>query len=305
MVNTRSRISIAAIVTGGLCFAVQNAVAQIEEIIVTATKRETTLQETAIAISVFDQSMLDLFGVQDIIGLGSHVPSLVFGQDNNDWKVTLRGVGSENLDITSEAGVALHVDGVYQARPAGFNALTYDIERIEVLRGPQGTLYGRNATGGAINVISRQPAYEFSAIGDVLFGDYDRARARAAINIPLVEDTLAFRATVTRENRDGYQTNVNPDGNEGNDADDTSFRGQLLWDVNDDFSMIARASKLKQRGVGPARVRLASPPNSSAPDGNFNPDFEDRRMVFKDQLESRDLDQTLYSFEAGLEAEFS
>ena len=132
----------------------QLAKAQLEEIVVTATKREMNAQDTNLALTVIDESLLDSFDIQDVAGLGDQIPSLIFGNDNNDWKAILRGIGTDNVDINSEPGVALHVDGVYLARPSGFNALTYDVQRIEVVRGPQGTLYGRNATGGAINVIS-------------------------------------------------------------------------------------------------------------------------------------------------------
>ena len=165
--------------------APQLANAQLEEIIVTATKREMNAQDTNLALTVIDERLLDSFDIQDVAGLGDQIPSLIFGNDNNDWKAILRGVGTDNVDINAEPGVALHVDGVYLARPSGFNALTYDVQRIEVVRGPQGTLYGRNATGGAINVVSNPPQHEFSARADILTGEYDRLRVRGVVIVPL------------------------------------------------------------------------------------------------------------------------
>lgn len=283
----------------------QTAWAQIQEIVVTAEKRTSTAQETPISISAFDQRMLDELGIQSVFGIGNQVPSLFFNNDNNDWKVTIRGVGGDNLSINAEPGVAFHQDGVYLARPSGFNAVLFDTERIEVLRGPQGTLYGRNATGGAINVHSRLPSYEFEALGDALYGDYDRVRLRGAVNAPIVDNKLAFRGSIVGEKRDGYQTNVNPDGTEGDDADELFLRGQLLWDVNEDFQLIGRVSHLQQEGVGPVRVRLAAPPDSTTPDGGFIPDFEDLRLIYKDHDEARDLDQTIYSVEGNLQLPFT
>lgn len=283
----------------------QTAWAEIQEIVVTAEKRTSVAQETPISMSAFDQRTLDQLGIQNVAGIGNQVPSLFFNNDNNDWKVNIRGVGGDNLEINSEPGVAFHQDGVYLARPSGFNAVLFDTERIEVLRGPQGTLYGRNATGGAINVHSRLPSYEFEALGDALYGDYDRVRLRGAVNAPIVDNKLAFRATVVGEKRDGYQTNVYPDGTEGDDADELYLRGQLLWDVNEDFQLIGRASHLQQEGVGPVRFRLAAPPDSTAPGGGFIPDFEDLRLVSKDHPESRNLDQTIFNVQGNLRLPFA
>ena len=276
----------------------QLANAQIEEITVTATKREMSAQDTNLALTVIDENLLNSFDIQDVAGLGDQIPSLIFGNDNNDWKAILRGIGTDNVDINSEPGVALHVDGVYLARPSGFNALTYDVQRIEVVRGPQGTLYGRNATGGAINVISNPPEHEFSARADVLAGEYDRVRIRGVVNVPIA-DQLAVRLSAVSEDRDGYQTNINPNGNEGNDADNQYFRAQWLWEPTDNFSLTGRVSKLKQRDI-PARINLATPLDSTAPEGGFTPDFTDLRTVSKDHLEANDLNQDIYSFEVNV-----
>ena len=136
---------------------------RLEEIVVTAERRESNLQRTAVAVTAFDQQMLDHLDVRQLTDFQYFAPSLVFSQDNSEFKVSIRGVGSDDVGTNSQPGVALHLDGVFIGRSAGFNAATYDIEQIEVLRGPQGTLYGRNSTGGAINVISRPPDYELSA----------------------------------------------------------------------------------------------------------------------------------------------
>ena len=188
------------------CFCVQaqnQGEARLEEIIVTAEKREADVQNTAVAVTAFSQQMLDNLNVQDLTNFQQFVPGLVFSQDNSEFKVLIRGVGSDDVGTNSQPGVTLHLDGVFMGRSSGFNAATYDVERIEVLRGPQGTLYGRNSTGGTINVISKSPDYELSGRGDVRYGSYDNVRFRGALNVPIVEDKLAARVTFVSEDRDG------------------------------------------------------------------------------------------------------
>jgi len=134
----------------------QEATATLEEIIVTAQKRQENLQTLGISVSAFDGDTLNSMGTRDIVELSKFVPNLQIGTESSDLKAMIRGVGSDNLEAFSDPGVAIHIDGVYQARPSGGNYLYYDMERVEVLRGPQGTLYGRNANGGAINFISNK-----------------------------------------------------------------------------------------------------------------------------------------------------
>ena len=135
----------------------------IEEILVTAEKREASLQETPIAITAFDQTGLDRRGIQQIEDLQFATPNL-FISHNSQSPVTyayIRGIGSDQLVAGFDPGVAYHVDGIYVGQPSAMPVDLWDMERVEVLRGPQGTLYGRNTTGGAINVLTAQPTDEF------------------------------------------------------------------------------------------------------------------------------------------------
>ena len=170
----------------------QETTTTLEEIIVTAQKRQENLQTLGISVSAFDQDTLNALGTRDIVELSKFVPNLQIGTESSDLKAMIRGVGSDNLEAFGDPGVAIHIDGVYQARPSGGNSLYYDMERVEVLRGPQGTLYGRNANGGAINFISKKPSDEFEASMDYGKGDNNWQRFRGMVNLPM-GDKASFR----------------------------------------------------------------------------------------------------------------
>ena len=286
------------------CFCVQaqnQGEARLEEIIVTAEKREADVQNTAVAVTAFSQQMLDNLNVQDLTNFQQFVPSLVFSQDNSEFKVLIRGVGSDDVGTNSQPGVTLHLDGVFMGRSSGFNAATYDVERIEVLRGPQGTLYGRNSTGGTINVISKSPDYELSGRGDVRYGSYDNVRFRGALNVPIVEDKLAARVTFVSEDRDGYEKNLYPGGTEGSDADVLYWRTQLLFEPTDKLSLTFRASQFESRGVGPGRKRLPTPADSLLEAASEITEDPDLYTVWKDTAEAQTVDLDLYTVQADWE----
>ncbi len=179
-----------------------------EEIIVTATKRETTLMDTPVAVSAFSQEELNLNGVKDGRDIAELVPNLFVSldQSQNQVEFTLRGIGSSNLEQISDPTVGLHVDGIYQPRPQGAMALMYDLERLEVLRGPQGTLFGRNSTVGTINVVPKKPDFsQFQASVDVDLGSFNKHQERAVINLPL-SDNFALRVNYMADKRDSYIT---------------------------------------------------------------------------------------------------
>ncbi|MFD1104987.1 TonB-dependent receptor [Sphingobium olei] len=222
------------------------------DIIVTATRRETSLQSTPIAISAFNQDTLTKNGVKDVTDLARFVPSLQFNQQGDQSAVllTLRGIGNDSAYTeVADPEVAIYVDGIYSPRSQGASVLMYDMERVEVLRGPQGTLFGRNATVGALSLISAKPklgAFE----GNVEFtaGNYDRFGVRGAINIP-VTDTLAFRVAFVSDRHDGYADyqpapnipGINrsafvTSGKKYYAADQQSGRVSMLWQPSDRFS---------------------------------------------------------------------
>lgn len=174
---------------------------RIEEIVVTSSKRQADVQDTAIAISAFTGSQLDAAGVGQLQDLAFQVPNLHYGVEFGLARITIRGVSTA---LGADASTAFHVDGVYQNDPGLPATLTFfDVARVEVLRGPQGTLYGRNATGGAINAVSNPPSDELELFGDVQVGTYEQRLGRFALNVPVVEDRVATRLSGFFELRDG------------------------------------------------------------------------------------------------------
>lgn len=197
-------------VTGVLLAAAQPAFSQdatvLEEVVVTAEKRTSTVQETPISISAFSGADLVNAGVNDSYGLSNLTPGLTI-QEEVIGKVVIRGVGTENYTVGSDPGVAIHKDGGYIARSSVAVFDFYDINRIEVLRGPQGTLYGRNASGGVINILSNEPTDQFEGYVKVDVGDYNKRRVEGALNLPMSE-TASARLSVLYAERDGYSKNV-------------------------------------------------------------------------------------------------
>ena len=159
----------------------------LEEIIVTAEKREASIQDTALAITAVSGDMLENGGLDEIEDLSLDVPSLVFSRAGGEAQLYIRGVGTNLFGIGQDSSVAVHQDGVYQGRAQmGLNQFL-DVERVEVLRGPQGTLYGRNATAGVINVIHREPGDEAEGYVNLKIGNFNRYDAEAAYGGPLGE----------------------------------------------------------------------------------------------------------------------
>jgi len=180
----------------------------LEEVTVTATKRETNLMETPIAISAFTQEELDRQGIKNVKDLGNTIPNVDIGYDASQSApvISMRGVRSTNTTEFGDPAVGLHFDGIYASRPQSAMAMMFDSERVEAMRGPQGTLYGRNSTVGAINVISKRPVIdEFEASLGAEFGRWDQKLYKGIINLP-VSDTFSLRASFVEQTRDSYLT---------------------------------------------------------------------------------------------------
>jgi len=229
--------------------------AGIETITVTVQRRSQSLQEVPAAASAILGQQLDAAGITQIQDIQAFFPSMHYGQERGDAKITIRGVS--NAQGTDQS-TAVHIDGIYQNRARSITALTlFDVERVEVLRGPQGTLYGRNATGGAMNIISTPPSPNFEAFGDFQFGDYHQTMTRGVLNLPVVEDLAAVRLSGFWENRDGYQENFHFKGSDqdADDADDYGIRSQVLVTPDDSLDMTLRFNYARKRGVGYALKR--------------------------------------------------
>lgn len=214
--------------------------AGLEEIVVTAQKREESLQDTPISLAVFGSEELATKGISGLVDLRAHVPNLQLTPHPNSASTTqifLRGVGISDDQITQDGSVAVYMDGVYVARSQGQALEVAELERVEVLRGPQGTLYGRNATGGAINFITRKPdlgTLGFKGLATV--GNFDNRRFKAAVNIPIGE-TLAARFAYANIRQHGFVVNPGTGVDRWGDKKRDAMRADILWQPGDAFSL--------------------------------------------------------------------
>ena len=211
----------------------------LEEIVVTARKREESLQDTPVAISAFTAQELEYRQITSTDQLGDITPNVVFDPagpssgSNSAAQIFIRGIGQTDFTPVTDPGVGLYIDGVYMARSVG-NVLDFlDVERVEILRGPQGTLFGRNTIGGAIVIHSKRPDDEFRGSLQGKFGDDDMVHITAKLNAPLSDNLFGNIAFAYRE-RDGYVKRIH-DGNDTGDDDSETVRGSLLWEATNDF----------------------------------------------------------------------
>lgn len=267
----------------------------IEELIVTAQKREENAQAVPIALTALDGDSLQRQGVSGFQDLSTRVPSLRFGSGvtGGENVITLRGVGSQNVTSGGDSPVAYSLDGVYLARTTSVDPEFFDIDRIEVLRGPQGTLYGRNSVGGSVNVITKHPEAAFGGHADALLGNYDARIFRAWINAPLLDDgdrQVLARISAVSARHDGYQENLFKGPGATNNADGQDFwmvRGQLYFKISEqaDFLLIAAASSNGDPVATKTRWSLA--PGRY---GGALPYLDDPRKVRKNTPETFDQD---------------
>ena len=221
--------TIALLAVGGLS-AQDNA---LEEIIVTAEKREASLQDTALAITAVGGEMLENGGLDEIEDLSLDVPSLVFSRAGGEAQVYIRGVGTNLFGIGQDSSVAVHQDGVYQGRAQMGLTQFLDVERVEVLRGPQGTLYGRNATAGVINIIHRAPGDEPEGYVNLKLGNFNRYDGEAAYGGPLGEGA-GFRLAVRYGSDGGFTEDLDPRGGDEVDGGETmAARATLSFALSD------------------------------------------------------------------------
>lgn len=216
--------------------------AETGDIVVTASKTGATLlQDTPFAVTAFNAEMLERTGVKDVRDLAAVTPNLLVTQNASFSQIYIRGIGSNNVFGGSDPSSTIHLDGVYLARPASYLTNFLDVERIEVLRGPQGTLYGRNSVGGTINVISRKPGNEFVGRIQATYGNYNFARAEGYVSGPLIEDKLAASISFIGSRRDGYLKNIVPGVGDADNERTIGGRGQLRFTPSAPLEIILRA----------------------------------------------------------------
>ena len=264
----------------------QNERPLLEEIIVTAEKRSESLQDLSQAVTALSGEDIDDRNITSFVDLSSIAPGVTVAK-NEGFKtvIAIRGVGNEaNQNAIANPSVSYHLDGIYVASPYALHTDFLDLERIEVLRGPQGTLFGQNSTGGAINVITQAPdTEEFSGKADITAGNYSLVRARGSVNIP-ISDTMALRASVASHNHDGFSKNIIID-QELDQADSISARARLLWAPMDNLRFNFTAQYYDENT------------NGAAQKGILDPTPGERRLA-QDWDNSYELESQLYSLVA-------
>jgi len=219
------------------------------EIVVTAQRTEQRLQDVPISISAFSGEDLKRTGTDDITRLNQNTPGFSFGRSGLEARPAIRGVRTENVAGNGDPTIGFYVDDIYQSRPAQAGQPFIDVARVEVLRGPQGTLFGRNVFGGAVSVVSALPAKDFDFGGDIVVGNYGRVGVTGFVSVPLT-DTFAIRIAGTRETRDGYVKNIVVKDNDLYSKDTKFVRGTALWTPTDGLEIIVRASYWTEGGTG-------------------------------------------------------
>lgn len=223
----------------------------IADIVVTAERRESSVQDTPIAISAFGGDTIAAQGITTVEGLAQIAPSLqIYSEQINNEEYIIRGIGKSNEDLTTDSGVAVNINDAYIAQSGEANAALFDIERVEVLRGPQGTLYGKNAVGGVVNIITRKPTDELDGYVTAELGGLGRRQFEAAVSAPIVEDKLSARIAGFSLHTDGAYRNLTT-GNRANGIDTQALRGSLRFTPNDDWeiNLVVDYSKVDQDGV--------------------------------------------------------
>ncbi len=256
-----------SVVATGLLFPAVG-LAQIEEIVVTAQKREENLQDTPIAITVFTEESLEGRMINDISKLADFTPNVIFDTTtpisglSNGAAVFIRGVGQLDFGLTTDPGVGTYIDGVYSSRAVGGVLDVVDIERIEILRGSQGTLFGRNTIGGAINITTKRPAETFGGMVEATFGEFERTDFKGSVDIPIAEKFLT-KFAFSSKNRNGFVDRISV-GDKLGDEDRQSARGSFLLQASDDIELYATLdyTKIDEQSAGSVMVGISEFPGA-------------------------------------------
>jgi len=280
---------------------------ELVEIMVTAQKREERLQDVPLAVTAVSGEMLENQQINDTIDLVKAVPSLSFQAGNNpsNNSFRIRGVGTSLFSLGVEPSVSVVVDGVVQARQAQNFSDFADIERVEVLRGPQGTLFGKNATAGVINVITARPAAEFEAKSNLTIAQDDEYRWSGTVSAPL-SDTVRTRVTGYYNNIGGFHTNA-ANGDEEGSSEGWGVRGKMEWVANDRLNILASAeyrdndADCCQYGL----VSVQSPARAAIYAAAGVPISEETDSTWNSAKSYADSTQKTLSLEAGLDFDWA
>lgn len=221
----------------------------IDDIVVTAQRREERLQEVPIAITAFSQDALTKGDIRDISRLAQFTPGFNFGQSGFDTRPAIRGVRTDAVDGNGDTTVGFYVDDVYQSLAVQASQPFVDVARVELARGPQGTLFGRNTFGGAISVVNALPGKELEAGAGFIYGNYNRVQGKAYLSLP-IGDTFGIRIAGLYEDRDAYVKNVVVPGNDIYDRKTRYLRGTARWTPTDSLEVILRGTYWHEGGTG-------------------------------------------------------
>ena len=217
---------------------------QIEEVVVTAERKESTVSDTSISITAFTGQMLEDFGIRNQEDLQKFIPAAVI----EPYDMAIRGIGRNFRALGGDPGIATYLNGVYSEDfgIASTEGGLFDVERIEVLRGPQGTLYGRNAIGGAVNFINKLPSNEFEGEARVVGGNYDLREEYGVLSGPIIQDVLAARFVGTKRTRDGYIDDKSGNQNPDNYGDE-NYALSLRWTPTENLEFNTRGNERSYR----------------------------------------------------------
>lgn len=268
----------------------------IAEVVVTARKRNESQQNVPLSVAAFDSSTLESRGVTTVADMQNLVPGLHYQERGNlQTELTIRGVGGDARNPGIDSGVGMYVDGAYVPRTSGYNSDVTDIAQIEVLRGPQGTLFGKNTIGGVINITTRKPSEEVERSVFASIGNYGAIRTQAVLSGPL-SDHVSAKVTAATWNRDGYIEN-RVRGEKLNDEDRLGGRLQLRYRPSESLDVNLSLDKTRDRRLGVLN-QMGSPAGAAAPYFTGN-----RFVVDADQrnVDSRDM----WGATLGVDYEFS
>ena len=215
------------------------------DIVVTATRSSEALSKVPASVSAISAADLGVGGVKDVASLATAIPNLSVGDQFGVNRIFIRGIGMTSIDLGADGGVAFLQDGAQIARPAAQLSGFYDLERVEVLRGPQGTLYGRGATAGAINLITKRPTETLDGYLRASYGNYNAIALEGAMSGPLSGDRLMVRVAGKYDKRDGFGINEFT-GKDIDDRDAYAFRGSILAKPADDLEVLLSGEYFKE-----------------------------------------------------------
>lgn len=256
----------------------------LELVTVTAERRSVNLQQEVLSVTSVPADALDKSNITDLSGLNGYVPGLLAEKSSgSELMISIRGIGSETpQNLYTQPGVSVFIDGIYIPTALGVYQGFFDMDRVEVLRGPQGTIFGQSSTGGAISIVTKQPELDnYSGQLEASYGNYDLSRERLGVNIP-VSDTVAVRAAFQHYQHDGFGEDIDYPGYGLDDANDTQGKLSVLWKPTDNFSATLTARIFHEAHHGAEQKNILDP----------NPD---PREVEQDLPSSLEMDYQIYS----------